>query len=624
MDSKVTKNKVKNRFLFLAPSVEAGLENEAKFNDFEIKSMLGEGSFGKVYLVKHKKTGANYAIKAIDKRNKNNQEGKPYFSREIEIMYKVTHPNIVRLYTHFEDDDYIYFVMEYIGKGNLFTVLTKEKALTASAVANYMKDVISSVYYLHHMIPIIIHRDIKPENVLLHSDGKVKLTDFGWSNYTNDNEVRDTYCGTPVYLAPEMISGVGHDDKLDIWCIGVLMFELLTGKTPFSGNNTKELNINIQQLKINWPRDINLDGKNIITKILKLNPLERISLEDMLKHPFFTKHISLQVLQELLIKPNDVELDSKIYLIHEHLPQAYDSDKFKIKKKLLEKPLSNKVINTYPNINENKQNSLEGNNNNNNGNGNKNSNNSNHNISNNSINLLYDQLKKDYEKLQFEYQELQKIKSNQSNSSNKEDILNIEAIFISQKKNLERELEEKDNEKFSLQKLNADLNSKIKEQENILRENKETLKNLEEKKLKSEKEVLKLTEELNTVKTEKETILKENENTILDLEETIDSLRQTRQSNLDDINESKFKEYEQIKDNKEKEKLSIQLKHKDEEIKKLMEEKIQIKENEFKKFEKILNKTELQLKLKESEVENLKVKIIKLENIITVSKNAQK
>jgi len=114
MDDKVQLNKVKNRFLFISPSVQSALESELKITDFEILDKLGEGSFGKVYRAKHKKTGAIYAIKSIDKLNKNNQEGKPYFRREIEIMYKVRHPNIVRLFGHFEDDQNCYFVLEYI------------------------------------------------------------------------------------------------------------------------------------------------------------------------------------------------------------------------------------------------------------------------------------------------------------------------------------------------------------------------------------------------------------------------------------------------------------------------------------------------------------------------------
>ena len=125
---KVGINKVKFRLLELwPPSVKGGFENETQISDFDNLTKIGEGSFGVVFKALYKKTGAIYAIKAIDKKNKTNQEGRSYFKREIEIMYKVRHKNIVRLYTHFEDYHYCYFVMEYISKGNLFDIVEKQR-----------------------------------------------------------------------------------------------------------------------------------------------------------------------------------------------------------------------------------------------------------------------------------------------------------------------------------------------------------------------------------------------------------------------------------------------------------------------------------------------------------------
>ena len=121
MSKKIEINNVKNRFLPIPESVAKGLEPEPKIADFNIKKELGAGSFGRVYLVEHKVTKALYAIKAIDKRNKNNIEEKPYFRREVEVMYKIHHRNVVKLFGHFEDNNYCYFIMEYISKGNLFS-----------------------------------------------------------------------------------------------------------------------------------------------------------------------------------------------------------------------------------------------------------------------------------------------------------------------------------------------------------------------------------------------------------------------------------------------------------------------------------------------------------------------
>ena len=321
--NKIEINHVKNRFLPLPESVAKGLEPEPKITDFQIIKELGAGSFGHVYLVKHKVTKAEYAIKAIDKRNKTNQEEMPYFRREIEVMYKIHHPNVVKLYGHFEDNNYCYFIMEYISKGNVYGLIPsdKKKRINPKVVATLMKDVISAVYYLHNMNPIIIHRDIKPENVLLADNLVAKLTDFGWSNYMQEDEKRTTVCGTPIYLAPEIIKEQGHDEKVDIWCIGVLCFELITGNVPFQGNDIDTLKDNILHLKITWPKDINIDAKNLIKKILKSDPASRISLEEMLQHPFFTKYFPNAV--KSLIKPDNTA-NYKSFIISKDNPKTWD------------------------------------------------------------------------------------------------------------------------------------------------------------------------------------------------------------------------------------------------------------------------------------------------------------
>ena len=294
---------VKNRFLPIPESAQKGLEREVKITDFDIIKELGSGSFGNVYLVRHKVTKAEYAIKAIDKRNKTNQEEKPYFRREVEVMYKVHHKNVVKLFGHFEDNNYCYFIMEYISKGNVYNLLPtdKKKRLSTKVCSFIIRDIISAVYFLHHMHPPIIHRDIKPENVLLGDNLVAKLTDFGWSNYMRDDEKRTTVCGTPIYLAPEIMEEKEHDEAVDLWCIGVLLFELVTATPPFLGNDLDTLKENVLKLKINWPKDINVDAKNLIMKILKLDPKQRLPLEEMIKHPFITKFTPDA--PKLLIKP---------------------------------------------------------------------------------------------------------------------------------------------------------------------------------------------------------------------------------------------------------------------------------------------------------------------------------
>ena len=321
--TKIEINNVKNRFLPIPESVAQCLESEPKITDFKIIIELGAGSFGHVYLVTHKVTKVQYAIKAIDKRNKTNIKEKPYFGREVEVMYKIHHPNVVKLYGHFEDNNYCYFIMEYISRGNIYSLIPKDKKkiISAKYVASLMIDIISAVYFLHNMNPPIIHRDIKPQNILLAEGFVAKLTDFGLSNYMQEDEQRKTVCGTPIYLAPEIIKEQGHDEHVDIWCIGVLLFQLSTGNIPFQGNDIETLKNNIVKLKIVWPEDINIDVKNLILKILKLDPNSRLPLSDILQHPFFTRYFPDAA--QSLIKPDD-NIKYKPFVVSKDDPKTWE------------------------------------------------------------------------------------------------------------------------------------------------------------------------------------------------------------------------------------------------------------------------------------------------------------
>ena len=253
---------------------------------------IGKGGFGKVWKVRYKDSDKVYVIKVMCKQNIIAQKMTEQINREIEIMYKINHPHIIKLINHFEDDQNLYLIMELGAKGQLFSLLNKYRhGFDQTRAAQYMREIISAVKYLHSFDPPIIHRDIKPENILLDENGRCKLADFGWSNYVNPDKVRVTFCGTPEYLAPEMVNKIGHDTSVDIWALGVLCFELLTGKLPFNGRNNKELFSNIGALNINWPEnDFNPLAKNLIIKILKKNPKERPSLDEILSQPWFEKY----------------------------------------------------------------------------------------------------------------------------------------------------------------------------------------------------------------------------------------------------------------------------------------------------------------------------------------------
>lgn len=286
-------NPVKERLIILSPTVQGGVDRELTTNDFEILGNLGTGAFGKVYKVRNKRNKLIYAIKQISKKQIKAQKMVAQINNEIRIMYSVNHENIIKLFTHFEEDDYIYLVIEYAPGGQLWYKLNQTGRFDEETVKSYLRDIVLAVEYLHNREPAIIHRDIKPENLLLDSKNRVKLADFGWSNFFTDTK-RITYCGTLDYLAPEMILELGHDKGLDIWSLGVLIFELLTGKAPFAPpdkvvdqkEKQKILEDNVVNVRLTFPNDFPQLAKDLLSKILRKNPLHRISLEEMKKHPW--------------------------------------------------------------------------------------------------------------------------------------------------------------------------------------------------------------------------------------------------------------------------------------------------------------------------------------------------
>ena len=279
--------KVKNRLLLLSPTVNAGLEKECTIADFDKEREIGKGGFGSVWKVVHKATKKVYCVKIIGKQSIIEQQLVDQMNREIEIMYLLNHPHCLRLKNHFEDDQNFYLLMPLASKGQLYKILRRCKKFDEKTAAQILRETIAALQYMHSFKPPILHRDLKPENLLINDTGRVYLADYGWSNFKNEGDIRKTFCGTPEYIAPEMLKKEGHDHRIDIWCVGVLMFEFLSGYSPFCAKTNQDLYMNIRRLKIQWPNDMPPLAKNLISKILKINPRDRLSLEDILKHKWF-------------------------------------------------------------------------------------------------------------------------------------------------------------------------------------------------------------------------------------------------------------------------------------------------------------------------------------------------
>ena len=282
-------NDVQTRFFILSPTVELGFERECNKYDFiRDKKPLGKGAFGEVWKVTHENSKKIYCIKMMSKREIYEQQLINQINKEISIMYNINHPYSIKLYNHFEDNDKLYLIMEPASNGNLYSFIENNKNQKIKSNETIKKIIIQTIEiikYLHSKD--IIYRDIKPENILLDKDNNIKLCDYGWASYLTKDQFCKVYCGTPEYVSPEMVKKYPYNEKVDIWGIGVLIFELLFGYPPFSSNFNEDRYNNIKEGKINWPQEINdKDAKDLIGKILKINPNERLSLEEIEKHPW--------------------------------------------------------------------------------------------------------------------------------------------------------------------------------------------------------------------------------------------------------------------------------------------------------------------------------------------------
>ena len=267
-------------------------QNFSKVIEDIFPKQLGSGSFGRVFLVSHNETKKLYALKVIDKRKLLVSYGKlDIIYNEINIHSKLDHENIIKLYNVHEDNENINIIMEYAPHGNLYELITKEKnGFSEYKAFEYFIQVVNAVYYLHNNN--IIHRDIKPENILMGEDNKIKLCDFGWAKeLTLEN--RSTFCGTVEYMAPEIVENENYDYGVDIWSLGILLYELLYGHSPFKANNTKNVILNIKSHELTYDdkkKNISNSCKDLIKKLLNNNPQKRYKIKDILEHPFIKKH----------------------------------------------------------------------------------------------------------------------------------------------------------------------------------------------------------------------------------------------------------------------------------------------------------------------------------------------
>ncbi|VDK47316.1 unnamed protein product [Anisakis simplex] len=195
--------------------------------------------------------------------------------REIEIHSRLRHHNIIRFYNYFDDENHIYMILEYALQGSVFSRLCKTQRFSEDYAAQLIVQLVDALKYCHSNN--VIHRDIKPENLLLGSDGELKMGDFGWSVHTVTS--RRTFCGTTAYLAPEIVMKKGYNEKVDLWCVGVLCYELIVGHPPFISDSVQNTFRLIKRISFDFPSHVSSLARDLITKVINsLSVLEPFAM----------------------------------------------------------------------------------------------------------------------------------------------------------------------------------------------------------------------------------------------------------------------------------------------------------------------------------------------------------
>lgn len=277
------------------------------FDDFVIKKVIGQGSFGKVLMVTKKDATAGndkvYAMKVLNKSTIIARNEVDHTKSEKSILMKLEHPFLVKLHYSFQTSDKLFFVMDYINGGELFYHLQRDKRFSEERVRFYAAEIVSGLDYLH--AAGVIYRDLKPENLLLTREGHIVMTDFGLSKEgLHDKFDRTgTFCGTPEYLAPEVLEGKGYTKAVDWWSFGTLVFEMLTGLPPFYSEDVQEMYSKIMTADLEFPSFMGADARDLLSKLLERNDENRLQDAAIIKkHPFF-KPIDWESLKQKKVPP---------------------------------------------------------------------------------------------------------------------------------------------------------------------------------------------------------------------------------------------------------------------------------------------------------------------------------
>ncbi|XP_030057936.1 cAMP-dependent protein kinase catalytic subunit PRKX isoform X1 [Microcaecilia unicolor] len=261
---------------------------KGKVDDLETVATVGTGTFGRVNLVKEKATEHYYALKIMSIPDVIRLKQEQHVHNEKAVLEEIDHPFLIKLFWTCHDDRFLYMLMEYVPGGELFSYLRNMGRFNNGTGLFYSVEITCAIENLHSKG--IVYRDLKPENILLDKEGHIKLTDFGFAKKLSDRTW--TLCGTPEYLAPEVIQSKGYGRAVDWWALGILIFEMLSGFPPFFDDNPFGIYQKILAGKIEFPRHLDIYVKDLIKRLLVVDRTRRLGnmkngAEDVKKHRWF-------------------------------------------------------------------------------------------------------------------------------------------------------------------------------------------------------------------------------------------------------------------------------------------------------------------------------------------------
>ncbi|CBH16470.1 protein kinase A catalytic subunit [Trypanosoma equiperdum] len=282
-----------------------------KLQDLEIRETIGTGTFGRVRLCRHRASGQYVVLKILKKQEILRMKQVDHILAESSILQELSHPFIVTMYKGFMDDDRLYLLLEYVVGGELFSHLRKAGKFPNDVAKFYSAEVVLAFEYIHECG--IVYRDLKPENVLLDKQGNIKITDFGFAKRVRDRTY--TLCGTPEYLAPEIIQSKGHDRAVDWWTLGILLYEMLVGYPPFFDESPFRTYEKILEGKLQFPKWVEMRAKDLIKSFLTIEPTKRLGsvkrgVQDVKRHKFYSGVNWNVLLQRGVAAPIHVRLNN--------------------------------------------------------------------------------------------------------------------------------------------------------------------------------------------------------------------------------------------------------------------------------------------------------------------------